>query len=68
MTVSLSMLWTRISSYGRLRSHKVRRAASATEPLRLLSNQTEMKVDTSSWRGELEEDDASWPAARMLAI
>jgi hypothetical protein len=32
-------------------------AATASEPLKLLSDQTEMKVDTSSWHGELEEDD-----------
>lgn len=30
-------------------------AASAIEPLKLLSDQTEMDVDTSSWRGEDEE-------------
>ncbi|MBR1070599.1 hypothetical protein [Bradyrhizobium liaoningense] len=29
-----------------------RTAASTTEPLKLLSDQTEMKVDTSSWHGE----------------
>jgi Predicted pPIWI-associating nuclease len=34
-------------------------AAATAEPLKLLSNQTEMKVDTSSWHGEPEEDDAS---------
>ena len=33
-------------------------AASTTEPLKLLSDQTEMKVDTSSWHGEDEEDQA----------
>jgi Predicted pPIWI-associating nuclease len=30
-------------------------AASSTEPLKLLSDQTEMNVDTSSWHGEGEE-------------
>lgn len=30
-------------------------AASNAEPLKLLSNQTELKVDTSSWHGEDEE-------------
>jgi hypothetical protein len=34
-------------------------AATTAEPLRLLSNQTEMKVDTSSWHEEPEEDAAS---------
>jgi len=34
-------------------------AASTAEPLKLLSNQTEMKVDTSSWHGEPDEDDAA---------
>jgi len=34
-------------------------AASTSEPLKLLSNHTEMKVDTSSWHGEPEEEDAS---------
>ncbi|MCF2524932.1 hypothetical protein [Bradyrhizobium sp. G127] len=32
-------------------------AATIAEPIQLLSNQTEAKVDTSSWRGEPEEDD-----------
>ena len=32
-------------------------AASTAEPLKLLSSQTEMKVDTSSWHGEPDEDD-----------
>ena len=31
-------------------------AASTTEPLKLLSDQTEMEVDTSSWHGENEEE------------
>jgi hypothetical protein len=31
-------------------------AASAMEPLKLRSDQTEMKVDTSSWHGEGEEE------------
>jgi hypothetical protein len=34
-------------------------AASTAEPLKLLSAQTEMKVDTSSWHGESDEDEAS---------
>ncbi len=34
-------------------------AASTAEPLKLLPNQTEMKVDTSSWHGEPDEDDAA---------
>lgn len=33
-------------------------AASTTEPLKLLSDQTEMNVDTSSWHGEGEEEEA----------
>jgi hypothetical protein len=33
-------------------------AASTAEPLKLLSEQTEMKVDTSSWHGEADEDEA----------
>jgi hypothetical protein len=33
-------------------------AASTAEPLKLLSAQTEMKVDTSSWHGEPDEDEA----------
>jgi hypothetical protein len=32
-------------------------AASTTEPLKLLSDQTEMKVDTSSWHGEDEQEE-----------
>jgi hypothetical protein len=34
-------------------------AASTAEPLKLLSNQTEMKVDTSSWHGEPDENNAA---------
>jgi Predicted pPIWI-associating nuclease len=34
-------------------------AASTAEPLKLLSDQTEMKVDTSSWQGEPDDDEAS---------
>jgi hypothetical protein len=33
-------------------------AASTGEPLKLLSAQTEMKVDSSSWHGEPDEDEA----------
>ncbi|WP_166299295.1 hypothetical protein [Bradyrhizobium sp. 2S1] len=32
-------------------------AATTAEPLQLLSDQTEMKVDTSSWHGEPEEEE-----------
>jgi Predicted pPIWI-associating nuclease len=32
-------------------------AATTAEPLQLLSDQTEMKVDTSSWYGEPEEEE-----------
>jgi hypothetical protein len=32
-------------------------AASTTAPFKLLSDQTEMEVDTSSWRGEGEESE-----------
>jgi hypothetical protein len=34
-------------------------AASTAQPLKLLSHQTEMKVDTSSWHGQPEEGAAS---------
>lgn len=33
-------------------------AATTAEPLKLLSAHTEMKVDTSSWHGEPDEDEA----------
>lgn len=33
-------------------------AATTAEPLQLLSGQTKTKVDTSSWHGEPEEDEA----------
>ena len=32
-------------------------AASTAEPLKLLSDQSEMKVDTSSWHGEDEQEE-----------
>jgi hypothetical protein len=34
-------------------------AASTAEPLKPLSEHTEMKVDTSSWHGEVDEGDGA---------